>query len=783
MKFGLLAALSLLAWPSLVWADQPLVLREVKLSGQVEIRTIDSTAAKRLQPNQQTGPLRTYRALLTPNDPQYALQWNLGVMNVPGAWDAGGATFFGSSSVVVAILDTGLAYTSAGGHVPAPDLAGAAIWSDPGEVAGDGLDNDGNGYIDDVNGWNFISSSNVPADDHGHGTHLAELIAAGTNNNQAAAGIAPAVTLMPLKVLDQDGDGTTTTIAAAIEYAVASGADIINLSLGGTAPDPVLEASITNAVSQGVLVVAAAGNDGATVLNYPARYTNTLSVGGTQYDGTKASYANSGPELDLAAPGGNVFVDQNGDSQPDGILQETCVPGSSCATFGLYYYSGTSQAAAQVSAVAALVLSCPSFTGNVGDILKSTATDLGVAGRDDLTGAGLVNAQAALAAVGCSSGSPLAPGNLTVKARSTTATLTSGWAYPYTKPYFSWAGVAGATYRLTWGKLGTSGTTTTQSDTSFRPTIKSSGLYSLRVVTVDGQSRESAAAVVLYRFRPAQLLVSGTQAVTVLSNKGVRVRSLSVNSGANAPFVTAGTVSTSGEDRYVIGGSGKSSFFRTSGQATSTLRPFGSTSRHQLSVAVLRRSGLASLYAVGLAQGSEVRVIDSKGVTIKRLILGSGKVRGLAVAAGDLDADGTDELVIADRQASAIRLYRANGQLIKTITPLGKNFRGGWSVAVGDVSADGRADVVAVPGDSRRSPPIYVLDDRGQVTRVSRLSGLTSELPFQVTTADLDGNGRDEVIAFAPGKKQLTVWTERGTRIGIMALNGDATERRIGRLP
>jgi hypothetical protein len=331
--------------------------------------------------------------------------------------------------------------------------------------------------------------------------------------------------------------------------------------------------------------------------------------------------------------------------------------------------------------------------------------------------------------------------------------------------------------------VGKTGTTSTQTSGSFQPTITASGLYSLTVTAIDAQSRESSPVVIVYRYRPSQILISSPNSANILSNQGVKIRTLSFSAGAIPPFVTGGSVTVSGEDRYVLSGLGKTSFYKANGQPTSTIRPFGPSSRHSLSVAVLRRSGQGALYVAALAEGSEVRIVTGQGTLGQRLIIGSGKVKGLTVAAGDIDADGIDEFLVADRQGSAIRLYRATGQLIKTMTPLGKKYTGGWSVALGDVTADGLADIVAIPGDARKSPALYVLTPSGTVARVSRLSGLTSTAPMQLTTLDLDGNGREDVVVFAPGKKELTTWTERGTRTGVMALSGDAVARRLGRLP
>ncbi len=196
-------------------------------------------------------------------------------------------------------------------------------------------------------------------------------------------------------------------MADGIRWAADHGAQVINLSLGGSSPGQVLEDAVAYAYNHGVVVLAAAGNSGSSSVNYPAAYDDyVIAVGATQYDENIAPYSNRGPSLDLVAPGGNSDLDQNNDGYGDGILQQTLYRRYWRVTWGYYFMEGTSMATAHVSGVAALVLANgnASTPDGVRTVLESTADDLGTAGRDNTYGWGLVNAAAAL---GYSPGPPV----------------------------------------------------------------------------------------------------------------------------------------------------------------------------------------------------------------------------------------------------------------------------------------------------------------------------------------------------------------------------------------
>jgi subtilisin family serine protease len=281
------------------------------------------------------------RSSRIPNDAGFGRLWglrNTGQLGGrPGA-DTSATTAWDITTggdVVVAVTDTGIDYRH-------PDLDGN-IWSNPNEVA-NGIDDDGNGYVDDVHGIDLAYGDSDPNDDSGHGSHVAGIIGAEGNNLIGSVGVDWKVRLMPLKFLDKNGDGNTADAAAAIDYAVDQGAKVINASWGGPAFSHTLYAAISRAADHGVLFVAAAGNEGAdsdTSPDYPAAFdlSNVISVAASDPEDQLLDFSNYGRRtVDLAAPGDLIYS-----------TVPTKVNSSGYAT-----YSGTSMAAPYVSGAAAL---------------------------------------------------------------------------------------------------------------------------------------------------------------------------------------------------------------------------------------------------------------------------------------------------------------------------------------------------------------------------------------------------------------------------------------------
>ncbi|MEW8396780.1 MAG: S8 family serine peptidase, partial [Candidatus Thiodiazotropha sp.] len=331
------------------------------------------------------------RPSLTPNDTHYNLQWHYPQINLPQAWDI----TTGDNSVIVAVIDTGVLLTH-------PEMLGQLtegydFISDP-ENAGDGDGIDSNPNDDGDAVQEGISSSF-------HGTHVAATVAASSNDSRGAAGVAWNSRIMPIRVLGKDG-GNSLDLAEGIRFAAglpnasgtlpAQAADIINLSLGGSADNQTTRDAVAAARAAGVIIVAAAGNETTSQLSYPASYEGVVSVSAVDINRDLAFYSNFGSMIDVAAPGGDLRVDLNGDSRPDGILSAGADDSTDTLSYQLVFYNGTSMASPHVAGVAALMKAVyPAMTPAEFDLLLAAGeltNDLGDTGRDDLFGHGLIDA-------------------------------------------------------------------------------------------------------------------------------------------------------------------------------------------------------------------------------------------------------------------------------------------------------------------------------------------------------------------------------------------------------
>lgn len=327
-----------------------------------------------------------------PSDPYFARQSGyLSVVNAPAAWDIEQ----GKADIIVAVIDTGV-------NIQHPDLQ-ANIWRNPGEIANNGYDDDGNGCVDDLNGCAFVSDSSPGCqnvtngfihDDIGHGTFVAGIIASAANNGTGIVGIARGVRIMPVKVLDCYGAGDSVATARGILYAARSGAKVINMSLGGyqdsqTVRDAVSEASRL----YGALSVAASGNEGTLGVAFPAKIPEVLAVGAAAPGGgARAGFSSYGPEIDVVAVGEGVIGP---------VPQSACNKILACF-FGEPYASGngTSFSTPQVAGLAALLLSVNRglTPAQLTDIIRGSATPLPAGNTPGWAGAGRVNMLAAVRA-------------------------------------------------------------------------------------------------------------------------------------------------------------------------------------------------------------------------------------------------------------------------------------------------------------------------------------------------------------------------------------------------
>lgn len=311
-------------------------------------------------------------------DPLRSHQWGLDMIHA----DAAHALTTGAGATV-AVVDTGI-------DASHPDLQGRIL-----------------------PGWDFVDGDSTPQDGNGHGTHVSGIIAADAGNGIGVDSVAPGAKIMPVRVLDSSGTGSDSAVAQGIDWATNHGAEVINLSLGGSVPleglgvqDPV-SAAVQRAVNRGVVVVAAAGNDGLPFCENDSEQGKVLCVGAVDKRGNRTFYSSFGQGLSLVAPGGSDLPGTDED-----IL-------STWNDGGYHELAGTSQATPHVAGVAALLVSLGLRGQAVVQRILATATDLGAPGPDPIYGAGVVNAQAAVAGLaGSGTAGPQPAGGPTTRARA-----------------------------------------------------------------------------------------------------------------------------------------------------------------------------------------------------------------------------------------------------------------------------------------------------------------------------------------------------------------------------
>lgn len=345
-------------------------------------------------------PDRIRSTTFTPDDPfflsagswgqSYPDLWGLRTAEAEAAWNTSAG-----EGTVVAVVDTGIDATH-------PDLA-ANVWGNEGEVAGNGRDDDNNGFADDVQGWDFVHGDGKPTDDHGHGTHVAGTAAAVGGNGVGVVGMAWGARVMGVKALDANGQGFDSDLAQGIVYAAANGADVINCSFGGLGTSPVLEDAIATAVGLGVVVVAAAGNSASSFVDrkhfVPAGLPGVIAVGATAPGDALASFSNDGEGVSVTAPGVDVLSLRASGGTFGGEAVSDVVVASRYVRF-----QGTSMAAPHVAGLAALLLAADPGLGTqeVRWRLEAGARQPGYAGYEGLSwnpffGWGRIDAARALA--------------------------------------------------------------------------------------------------------------------------------------------------------------------------------------------------------------------------------------------------------------------------------------------------------------------------------------------------------------------------------------------------
>lgn len=624
----------------------------------------------------------------TPNDEFYEELWYLEEIFAPEAWDI----TTGNRTTVVAVIDSGV-------DIDHPDLEDQ-IWVNADETADDGIDNDRNGFVDDVHGWDFVSDDNDPHPhkDNGisesainHGTLVSGVISAMTDNQIGVAGINWRARLMPIRILDGIGAGTTDDAADAVDYAVENGATIINMSFTGFILDTELERAIRDAYRAGVLVVAAVGNnfDGGLDLNetkiYPACLGTededwVLGVAAIDRDGDKADFSNYGSDcVDVSAPGVDLF----------GTLEHR----SGDPTFGEPYggyYSGTSVAAPMVTGVATLMQGAfPNLTPEQIEVaIKLSVDPLNLRGTpyEGQMGAGKLNAVAALRlAQEFSGGVASAAGDFEVFNGSRVIVGRERGATDVIA--YDGAGVATASW-LGYGPGFLGGVRLAMGDVNgdgHADVITGAGVGGgpqVRMFTEDG-------ALLGQFFAFDTALRTGVQ-------------------------VAAGNVDGDRAEEIIASMNGTVRIFETDG---SMLREFPSGGKRIAAGDIDDDGTTEILVASGPGVAPSVRVLDVLGNLVSEFHpYAPGMTSGLFVEAGDFNGDGKDEVVTGTDVGAGPQVQIWENRDTWTLTgqffAFDETFRGGVRVAVGDANGDGLAELVTAPGPGNINL-IRVFDSHG----------------------------------------------------------------------
>ena len=661
-------------------------------------------------------------AFYVPNDPSFGSQWHFEKVGLQAGWDfdTTAPLYGGDPAVTVAVIDTGLAFENftdgATVYQKAPDFSTTAFSA----------------------GYDFVNDDAHPNDDNGHGTHVAATIAESTDNAIAAAGIAFQSTLMPIKVLDRSGVGLMSNVASGIDFAVANGADVINLSLGSNMASQTLQEAVQRALDAGIVVVAASGNDANTALSYPALYPGVISVSAIGRDDILASYSNHGTGLSLTAPGGDdgEYVWQQGFSSLDAN-------------------NLTSQATPHVSGAAALLLARGVAGSNVKALLETTATDLGPAGYDTQYGHGRLNIPAAFSAflndttppVTTLSTVPPAPDGLqgyfitlpTLTLSSADSAGGAGVSHIYyhwdDDPLAEYSGIIlqlQGTHQFSYYAVDAAGNTELQQTVTLM--IDSTG----PTITLTSPALTA---------NNPHLRISGT-----VTDDTTGVASLIID-GETIPLSAQGTFSFS--KLYPVG-KNSMTFVATDAAGKST------TLVHQITVTAKARI----LTGPGPGGGPQVVVSSNTGRKIFTFFgLPKSFTGGINVASGDFNGDGTDELVVTAGPGgtSQVRIYNKKGKLLGQFSAFEKAFRGGLSIACADFDRDGKDEIV-VGRESHGTPTVKIFTDKGKLKKSFLGFSKSFRGGISLATGDTNGDGIPEILvgAGAGGGPQIRLFSSAG---------------------
>ncbi len=668
------------SFPRGVWASQNFDLAVTLANGKIQERIVraSSLSAALTYERNQLGVKyvevnQIYHASLIPNDPNFPDQTALTQIAAPQVWD----TRTDASSIIVAVLDSGVDSTN-------PDLVGN-IWTNPGEIAGNGKDDDGNGYVDDVHGWNFVENTNDsrPQRTPGatvagmdHGTVVAGIIGAQGNNAIAGTGVAWHVSILPVRILDSTGSGTTVTVAQGIQYAVAQGARVINLSFVGTGTSQTLQDAINAAYSKGVLVVAAAGNTNSdlnTTPQYPVCYAHVLGVAAVSAADVKSSFSNYGSCVDVSAPGENIFS----------TLYYDVATGFPNLAGGGWY--GTSVASPFVAGAAALALANePALTPDgLTALIQKSSVSIDALNPQYLHALGTGRLSVASLFSNVKSVLIKAQDILTIPFRGDS---------PRVREYTS----AGKLLAQFW-----SGDSKNQNG-NYVASGDLDGDGVPEIVTSEAHGGQPWVRV----YSRTGTLRTSFLAYDKKFTGGVTVVVGDVT-GDGVPEIITGTESGSTHVR-VFSSSGKvlGQFFALDPKYHGGVR---------LAVADANGDGVPDIVVASASSNPRIALYTYTGKFIRSfLAFPTTYHNGVNVAAGDVNGDGVPEIIIGEVQGTTrVRELSLTGKLLKEFTAYPSVKSGGVNVAVGDMNADGLPEIITGTG-AGAPPEIRVWQDVGK---------------------------------------------------------------------
>lgn len=740
------------------------------------------------------------KANMVPNDPYFSSSgtwgqsyddlWGLKKMQADKAWDS-----VQGQGIIVAVVDTGVDYTH-------PDIA-ANMWTNPKENAGNGVDDDHNGFIDDVRGWSFAYNNNDPIDRFGHGTHVAGIIAAIGNNNAGIIGVAPKAKIMPVKALDDDGYGNSSVLAEGIVYAVQNGANVINNSWGcsiACPSDPITEDAVRYAYANNVIVVFAAGNSSTDVAYFsPQNMTDSrpIIVAASDQTDTATYFSDFGNLVDVSAPGGGKHDEPGITKSVYNILSLKSATMSSEITSDAIVNSnylrlaGTSMATPQVSGIMALLKQqFPTASldtlkrilmGNTDPVKPYAAGASYGYGRVNIAKAILDSQDYVLARI-------FSPGDYAAFTSGQQVILTGEASAKNFSRYEVQVGQGDAP--TTWqsngiimpGKETLSGTLATWTI----PSTAALGAWTLRLVVYDttGHSKEARLHISVqkperagwpktlpgyYNFSSVvadidndgkqEILITGaegygTSILYAFHSDGSLVDGFPVRGSGGSfyrPVVADFGLDPSGKQIAVINGRGALYLYNKKGQLLSgwpqfynirysfELTPivadlFGN-GKKQIIVPATQTGLYTTLYAYN-ADGTQVA---GWPLNLQYYIYDT------FVAAADIDGDGKDEIIVADKGGSSLEFgnlyaFRGNGTLVSGF-PVALGGMSNMIPVVGDIDGDGKPEILVYSGNNK----LYAFDGTGHIKPGWPVS---PDLPiYSAVLADMDGDGKLDVVA------------------------------------